>query len=177
MQIDTERLQIGTFRENDLNDMHEYCSQEEVSTNAGWAPHTSIQESALILSMWIKEGYRHAIVLKESGKVIGHIAVYPDSEEGRSDTLELGFVLNSHYHRRGIMSEAVEAVLNFLFSSENIEFVWACCFQSNTASKKLIEKCGFRFMKTGTYYSASLKSEFPSFEYRIAEEEWKKDIH
>lgn len=172
MQIETERLLIRSFTEDDLNDMHEYCAQAEVSTNTGWAAHTSLAESALFLSMWMKEGYRHAIVFKETGKVIGHIAIYPDSEENREDTCELGFALNRQYHRRGIMSEAVTAVLQYLFERMNKEYVWACCFQSNTSSSGLIRKCGFRYMGTGTYYSASLRTEFPSFEYRISKEEW-----
>lgn len=109
-------------------------------------------------------------MLLETNKVIGHIAVDPDSEEGRIDTRELGCVLNAKYHRRGIMSEAIGEVIDYLFREEGVEIVWACCFQKNVASKGMIEKCGFHFIKEGTFYSSSLGKEFLSYEYCITKE-------
>ncbi len=147
MQLYTKRLHIRSFSESDLCDTYEYCSQDGVGVNAGWAAHTSPEESAEILHDWISAGHKHAIILLETGKVIGHISIDPDSEEGRSDTRELGCALNLQYHRKGSMTEVVTAMLNYLFDAENIQFVWACCFQNNIASKSMIEKCGFRFIQ------------------------------
>ena len=44
------------------------------------------------------------------------------------------------------MSEVILEVLKYLFSKD-VVYVWACCFQDNIASKKLIEKMGFEFMR------------------------------
>lgn len=115
MRIQTERLWIRPFVFADLNDVNEYCVQKEAAENAGWAAHQSRKQSAEILNSWMLEGKKQAIVLLETNKVIGHIAVDPDSEEGRIDTRELGCVLNAKYHRRGIMSEAIGEVIDYLF--------------------------------------------------------------
>lgn len=172
MQLYTKRLHIRPFIKSDLYDVYEYCSQDGVGEHAGWAAHSSLWESARILSDWISAGDKYAIVLLDTGKVIGHISIHPDSDEARLDTRELGCVLNLQYHRQGIMTEAITAVLEYLFHSQDIQFVWACCFQDNVASKGMIEKCGFYFMQEGVFFSASLDKEFPSYEYRITKEEF-----
>lgn len=175
MQLYTNRLLIRPFLISDLPDVYEYCSQDGVGTNAGWAAHKSPEESGQILGEWISAGNKHAIVLLESDKVVGHISVDPDSEENRADTREIGCALNLRYQRKGIMTEALQAVLEYLFESDTAEFVWACCFQSNAASKGMIEKCGFKFVQNGVFFASSLGREFPSYEYRISKSEWQQN--
>ena len=173
MELRTQRLQIRLFSQRDLCDMHAYCAQKGVGENAGWAAHQSLAESAEVLAGWVSEGRKHAIVWRKTGRVIGHISVDPDSEENRPDTRELGCALHPQYHRRGVMTEAIHAVLAFLFEEEAIQYVWACCFQHNVPSKKMIEKCGFLRMGEGAYFSSSLNHTFPSYEYRLSNEEWR----
>lgn len=69
------------------------------------------------------------------------------------------------------MTEVIRAALEELFSQE-IASVYACCFQENTASKHMIEKCGFAFEQEGTYYAKPLQKEFKSFEYVWTKERW-----
>ena len=90
MYLITERLIIRPFKPTDVKDVFEYCRQEDVGPHAGWRPLRSESETAAALCGWISEGCRHAIVLRSGEKVIGHIGINPDSEEGRSDTRELG---------------------------------------------------------------------------------------
>lgn len=173
MNIVTSRLQLRPFTEQDIDDVFEYCSQEGVGEMAGWSIHKSIVQTKKILSDWILQGRKLAIVWYESGKVIGHISIDEDSEEGRKDTRELGCALNRTYHRQGIMSEAIFAVLDYLFSND-VSYVWACCFQENSASRGMIEKCGFAFQQEGTYHSKELERTFSSYEYRLSKMEWEK---
>lgn len=167
MELETERLVIRPFTADDAADVYAYASKRSIGESAGWPAHASPEESAEILSEWIEDGFKHAIVLKETGAVIGHIAVEPDSEEDREDTAELGFALNGAYHRRGLMSEAVRAVLKYL-AANGKAYVWACCFKGNEPSRRLIESLGFTFMQEGEFYSESLEREFESLEYRMA---------
>lgn len=171
MNIVTSRLQLRPFTKQDINDVFEYCSQKGLGEMAGWRVHKSVMQTEIILSDWMMQGRKLAIILLESGKVIGHISIDEDSEEERKDTRELGFVLNRDYHRQGIMSEAVNAVLDYLFN-HGILYIWACCFQDNLASKGLIEKSGFVFQQEGTYVSKDFHKRFSSYEYRISAEQW-----
>ncbi|WP_124067143.1 GNAT family protein [Clostridium sp. E02] len=173
MKIVTSRLELRPFTEQDINDVFEYCSQEGVGEMAGWHVHKSVVETKKILSEWIANRQKLAIVWYEGGKVIGHISIDEDSEDGREDTSELGCVLNCTFHRKGIMTEAIKAVLDHLFN-HGISYVWACCFQNNLASKGMIEKCGFAFQQEGTYYAKSLDKKISSYEFRLSADEWMK---
>ncbi|MDR1770376.1 MAG: GNAT family N-acetyltransferase [Hungatella sp.] len=171
MKLLTSRLQLRPFTEQDLSDVFEYCNQAGVGEMAGWPAHNSILQTKKILSEWILQRRKLAIVWYENGKVLGHISIDEDSEEGREDTRELGCALNRAYQRQGIMSEAIIAILDYLFN-HGISYIWACCFQENLASKGMIEKCGFIFQQEGTYHSKELNKIYCSFEYRLSKKEW-----
>lgn len=174
--LDTSRVQLRNFCQQDLNDMYEFCSQPEIEM-VGWKTHKNIDETKKVLEQWILNENIFAVVHKNTNKVIGYIAVHEDSEDGRPDTKELGFALNNQYHRQGIMSEVVCTVLDYLFSKD-IFYVWACCFQNNINSKKLIEKIGFEFMQEGVFFSESFKKNISSYEYRMSKSDWEKiNIH
>ena len=171
MRLETGRTTLRNFEEKDLKDLYEYCSQDGVGEMAGWKHHTDLLTSKEVLQRNIENSNIFAIENKENGKVIGHIAVNNDSEEGREDTKELGFVLNRNYQNQGIMTEVIYRILDYLFS-EDIEYVYACCFQDNKPSKRLIEKCGFTFEQEGSFYSESLSKTFKSFEYVYSKNHW-----
>ncbi|WP_332833853.1 GNAT family N-acetyltransferase [Clostridium perfringens] len=171
MRLETTRTILRSFEEKDLMDFHEYCSQEGIGEMAGWKHHSDLLNSEEALHNNIKNNNIFAIENKEDNKVIGHISINEDSEDGREDIKELGFVLNKNYHNRGIMTEVVYGILNYLFSN-GIESVYACCFKNNKASKKLIEKCGFIFEAEGSFYSESLHKTFESFEYVYRKSQW-----
>jgi ribosomal-protein-alanine N-acetyltransferase len=164
VEIATDRIILRNFEKRDLQDLYEYCRQDGVGELAGWPHHDSIKQSTKFLDDFILNKNQFAIVYKETNKVIGHICVHKDSENSRNDTKELGYVLNHDYWNRGIMTEVLFAILEYLFSN-NICYVYACCFQNNRASKHLIEKCGFTFEQEGTFYAKPLDKTFSTFEY------------
>ena len=149
-QIETERLILRPFRESDLADFYEYASVEGVGERAGWKHHESIEESREILSKFIEKDIDFAICLKESGKVIGSFGI---NEYGLEDKLtefdgyrgrEIGFVLSKDYWGRGLMPEAVSAVMNYLFDELDFDFLLCGYYNFNSQSKKVQEKCGFK---------------------------------
>lgn len=168
MEFQTEQISVRPLRMADAADVYAYASQPDVTEAAGWAAHVSPEQSARILASWVAENDHFAIVWRETGRVIGHIAVYPDSEEGRDDTRELGFVLRREYHRRGVMTAVVRGTLDEL-RRQGVRHVWACCFQGNEASRALIEKCGFAFRQEGEFYSDTLNKRFASLEYCLTQ--------
>lgn len=172
MRLETKRTILRNFENKDLQDLNDYCSQDGVGEMAGWKHHSDLLTSKEALYRNIRNKNIFAIESKEDGKVIGHISINDDSENGREDTKELGFVLNRNYQNKGIMTEVVYKILDYLFSN-NIEYVYACCFQNNIPSKKLIEKCGFTLEQEGVFYSESLNETFKSFEYVYNKGEWK----
>ena len=100
--IETKRLIIRPWKNEDLNDFYEYASANGVGQMAGWNPHKSKEESQEILKLFIKNRNVFALELKENRKVIGSIGleeigvnlgdVYT-SLKGR----EIGYVLSKKY--------------------------------------------------------------------------------
>ena len=118
MRLETDRTVLRHFEEKDLEDLYDYCSQDGVGEMAGWKHHSNRLVSKEVLHSNIENNNIFAIENKENGKVIGHITVNNDSENGRADTKELGFVLNRNYQNQGIMTEVIYQVLDYLFSKE-----------------------------------------------------------
>lgn len=152
--LKTERLTLRPWRESDLSDFYEYASVDGVGQMAGWKPHSNLEESRTILSHFI-DG-KHVFALEHKGKVIGSLGIekynekdYPelDSLQGR----EIGYVLSKAYWGQGLMPEAVKEVIQWLFEEEKIDFILIGHFDWNTQSKRVIEKCGFRYIKTTTF--------------------------
>ena len=148
--IETERLILRPFKQSDLQDFNEYASVPGVGEMAGWKHHETIEKTQEILDMFIKEDKTFAIVFKNNNKVIGSLGV---EKYGLEDKLtefngyygrEIGYVLSKDYWGKGIMPEAVEAVINYLFNNLNLDFLTCGYYDFNNQSKRVQEKCGFK---------------------------------
>ena len=149
--LKTDRLTLRPFRESDLMDLYEYAKVDGVGQMAGWLPHKNPDESRKILDMFIRE--KKTFALEHQGKVIGSLGIefynekdYPEFADllGR----EIGYVLARDNWGRGLMPEAVNAVIRYLFETENLDFLICGHFERNGRSRRVIEKCGFRYSRT-----------------------------
>jgi ribosomal-protein-alanine N-acetyltransferase len=152
--IKTERLILRPFKETDLNDFYEYASVEGVGENAGWIHHKSIDESKIILKMFIDE--KKTFALEYFGKVIGSLGIekYHENEFPELQVLkgrEIGCVLSKDYWGHGLMPEAIQSVIKWLFNELELDFLVYGHSVSNNQSKRVAEKCGFKFVKDCLY--------------------------
>ena len=148
--IETERLILRPFKQSDLHDFNEYASVPGVGEMAGWKHHETIEKTQEILDMFIKEDKTFAIVCKKNHKAIGSIGV---EKYGLEDKLtefndyygrEIGYVLSKDSWGKGIMTEAVRAVIDYLFNELNLDFLTCGYYDFNNQSKRVQEKCGFK---------------------------------
>ena len=148
--IETERLILRPFRQTDLEDFYEYASVEGVGEMAGWKHHESIAESQSIMNSFISNDKVFAICLKENNKVIGTVGI---EKYGLEDALtefkdyygrELGYVLSKDYWGNGLVPEAVNAVMDYLFNELDYDFLLCGYYNFNERSKRVQEKCGFK---------------------------------
>jgi len=155
IRIETERLILRPWQENDLADFYEYAKVDGVGQMAGWKPHESLDESRVILDMFIREKKTLALELKENGKVIGSVGLeeprpHPDGLED-SFGREIGYALSKDHWGRGLMTEAVKAVIGCCFRELNMDWLSCGHFEANHRSRRVIEKCGFRYIKDFVY--------------------------
>ena len=154
--LKTERLILRPWKESDLHDFYEYASVDGVGQMAGWLPHSSLDESKKILAMFI-EG-KKTFALELGGKVIGSLGVenYNEQNNPELDHLqgrEIGYVLSKDYWGQGLMPEAVKAVIGWLFEEVKLDFIVIGHFDWNNQSRRVIEKCGFKYVKQTTYHT------------------------
>ena len=148
--LKTPRLILRPWRETDLEDFHEYARVDGVGQMAGWLPHESVEVTRMILSQFIAGNKVFAI--EYQGKVIGSLGVenykekeFPELEQFQGRVI--GYVLSKEYWGRGLMPEAVNAVIRWLLDVVNLDFIVVGHFAWNDQSRRVIEKCGFRFVK------------------------------
>ncbi len=150
----TKRLVIRPWRQSDLDDFFEYASVDGVGQMAGWPPHKSKEDSQRILDRFI-EG-KKTFALEYEGKVIGSLGVEEYKEEKFPELKdkkcrEIGYVLSKEYWGKGLMPEAVNEVIRYLFEEENLDIILCGHFLSNSQSARVQEKCGFKHYAYGTF--------------------------
>jgi ribosomal-protein-alanine N-acetyltransferase len=116
----------------------------------------------------------YALVLKESGKVIGTLGIHDKSRDSYSTKIqrEIGYVLAKQFWGQGLMSEAVTAAIRYAFEEIGVETLWCAHFLVNDRSRRVIEKTGFRFYGTGKYDATQLGKVFDDYVYRITRSDY-----
>lgn len=156
MFLETERLVLRKFGEADFADFCAFAMDDEMCHMMGRAPMPD-EAAARVTFNWLKnhEERGYAIVLKESGRVVGNLTVARLPEHlAKLDALKgkrgcsLSFSVGRDYRRRGLVSEAVRAVIDRLFEAEGMDFVNCGHFDFNTASRELQRKLGFEHLLT-----------------------------
>ena len=147
IRLETQRLILRPWKMEDLEDFYEYASIDGLGQMAGWMPHCSLEESEFFLSLFIQGKKTFAIELKENGKVIGSLGIEEPDPDPEKEMLgrEIGYALHKDYWGQGLMPEAVKAVISWCFDDLHYDFLICCHFDWNQQSKRVIEKCGFRY--------------------------------
>ena len=151
-RLETGRLILRRFTVGDAEDMYRNWASDLVVTRyLTWPCHTSVQASASILETWAAQyddgGYFNwAIELRETGSVIGSISAVRQDET--VNAAEIGYCLGRAYWGRGIMPEALCAVLDFLFDEAGFNRIPACHDVGNPKSGRVMEKSGMKYEGT-----------------------------
>ncbi len=151
--LETDRLILRNWSEDDLTDFYEYAKNPHVGPDAGWAPHRDIAVSRQILLLFIEKDDVWAIVEKASGRVIGSLGLHKDGKRNNDNARVIGYVLREESWGLGYTTEAVRRVLCHAFEDLELDIVSVCHYPFNRRSRRVIEKCGFHY--EGTLRKAS----------------------
>lgn len=150
--IETDRLILRRFEQSDAQAMFDnWASDGEVTKYLTWPTHTDVSVTERILADWVgryarDDCYKWAIVLKENGpQPIGSIDACRWHEDGAVP--EIGYCMGRRWWHRGIMSEALGAVIEFLFQRVGVERIVARHDVDNPRSGGVMCKCGMTFQE------------------------------
>ncbi|RQO37908.1 N-acetyltransferase [Chryseobacterium sp. KBW03] len=146
MKLETTRLILKAINENDTEDILRIRSNE-VTNRFVRRNSPKNNYDALQFILTIKERTKNnqtvyfGISLKGQQNLIGTICLWNFSEDRK--TAEVGYELLPEYHRQGIMSEALKAVLNCGFNELHLQEIVAITSRFNENSKGLLLKHDF----------------------------------
>lgn len=171
--METRRLFIRDFMEEDWRYIHSYCSDEEVTKYTFWGPNTDAETQEFIQKAvaWQLEmprkRFEMAIICKADEQMIGNCCL---SIEGTN--AELGYCLRKESWGCGYASEAAKALLAFGFGEKKLHRIYATCRPQNIGSAKVMEKAG---MKKEGHLREHIRAKatwLDSYLYSILEQEY-----
>lgn len=152
-RIETERLILRRYTKDDARAMYEnWASDSEVTKFLTWPTYTCVEMADEILAKWTaayedERFYQWTIVLKENGdEPIGSIAAV--SVDDSVMKAEIGYCLGRKFWHRGIMSEALKAVIDYMFDEVGMNRVEARHDTNNPNSGAVMRKCGMKYEGT-----------------------------
>lgn len=146
MQLETARLILRPWREDDAEILYKYASDPQVGPAAGWPAHKSVEESRSVIINVLSAPETYALVLKETGLPVGSIGIKRDSlVKDPTTEAELGYWIGRDYWGQGLVPEAAELCLRRCFETLGCEKVWCGYYEGNEKSRRVQEKCGFRY--------------------------------
>jgi RimJ/RimL family protein N-acetyltransferase len=142
--VETPRLHLRRAIESDAERIFQkYAQDHEVTRFLEWVPHTSLETTRKFIAFcqdrWTKAvAFPYVITRKEDGDLLGMIEVRPNGHRA-----SLGYVLARSHWGKGLMPEAIKAIVNISLASPSIYRVQATCDVENKASARALEKSGF----------------------------------
>ncbi|HEU0029629.1 MAG TPA: GNAT family protein [Kofleriaceae bacterium] len=150
--IETARLRLRPYAEHDVDALWPIVSRPEFPRQMSWAAHRDREETrefvrSRIAALAENEGI--SWVIEHAGKLVGTIGfdeIRWQVRAWRIDRTELGYWLAPDAWNQGFMTEAASAVVRYGFDQIGLHKITVRCFEANVASRRVIEKVGFRFV-------------------------------
>ena len=147
-RIETQRLVLRRFRTEDAGDMYNnWASDPEVTRYLTWPVHPSVEFTRSLLAEWVLKypdgGYFNwAMEYKETGEAIGSIGVVRYNE--KTEAADIGYCMSRAYWGQGLMPEALQAVIAYLFDVVGVNRIAACHDVNNPKSGRVMDKAGMK---------------------------------
>ena len=160
LQLTTPRLILRPWEETDAEALYRFAKDPLVGPPAGWPPHTSVENSREIIRGILAARETYAMVLRydtvdtvkgkviSAGTPVGSIGImfkgcgsYPHMKQTEA---EIGYWVALPLWGRGLVPEAVKAVMSRCFTDLGLDGLWCGYYEGNEKSRRVQEKCGFR---------------------------------
>ena len=150
---------IRRWELSDARDLATALSNKKIQDNLRDGlpyPYTEQDGKEFISAMFAaNENDTFAFAITVNGKVIGSIGAFRQTNI-HNKTAELGYYIAEEYWGKGIMTEAVKQLCDYVFSHTDIIRIYAEPFAYNIGSCRVLEKAGFQY--EGTLRSNALKN-------------------
>ncbi len=147
-ELRTERLILRRYRTEDAKDLYHYLGTDPAMYQySGWNPYATFEMAQETVRRFINSydnDHAYSWIMDIDDVIVGTIGAY-DYED---DHIEVGFSVVPGWQRRGLATEALRKVLEYLTGNEGISCVSAWCAAENIGSKLVLEKAGMKLVRT-----------------------------
>jgi ribosomal-protein-alanine N-acetyltransferase len=169
MQLETERLILRSFREEDVDVMAQLFANPDFMRFSLGVFTECKQTIAFIEKVmgWNRAGIpsQFAVMPRGEDAIIGYCGFFHHPEHGIKD-VEIGYRLDPDYWNRGLITEAARAVRDHGFRDRKLSRVISLVHPENVPSRRVAEKNGMKVEKEITF------RDFPALVYAMTREEW-----
>lgn len=137
-------ITLRPFKINDAKNMfNNWASDHEVTKYISWSPHSSVDVTNQIINKWLEEYKNNETLLwaidlnNENNNPYGSIGI---SKIIDNNTIEIGYVLSRKWWHRGIITECLRMVIDYIFNNTSINTIQAVCNVNNKGSQRVLEK-------------------------------------
>ena len=152
MKIKTPRLTITRFSPDMAQAVYENSQDDDTRRFVPDEVYDSVEEAREAIEFLISRynsddgPFVYPIITNDSGENIGYIQLCK-LDDG---TWEIGYHIAKDFTGKGYATEAVKAFLSVMSEKLNIKEVYGICLAENTASVRVLEKCGFTQIYQGS---------------------------
>lgn len=174
--IESARLRLRRFQEDDLAPFIAYRNDPDVARYQSWEGVTEAEAVAFVREQQTApvgapgEGLQIAIERRDNGRMIGDCFFKMMEDDLRQ--AEIGYTLARDAQRQGFATEAVAALLTWAFPTFDLHRVIAVVDVENTASVALLERLGLRreaHFRQNIWFKGAWGDEYV---YAILRDEW-----
>lgn len=149
LPIETPRLTLRDYREDDWVQVHAYARDLEVVRHMDWGPNSEAETRTFIVEAMASDQpqprtvYELAVIFKHTGTLVGGVTL----KVGDSDpfSAELGYTLHRLAWGQGLGTELARALIEFGFLHLPVRRIWSKCRPENIGSYRVMKKAGMRF--------------------------------
>ncbi len=138
--LDGEVVELRTIEREDAEFLQKLVNDPRVRRHIGaGAPLNGVQEREWIDSLGESDKVR--LLIAVDGEPVGSIGL--DAPNDIWGTTELGYMVDPDHWRQGYATDAVSQVCRYAFAQRRLDKVYACVYETNPASRRVLEKAGF----------------------------------
>jgi RimJ/RimL family protein N-acetyltransferase len=172
----TGRLVLRRPRAEDASDIARLANDKVIAENTARIPHpyTTAHAEAFIAATSREAAGQSFLAF---AKVDGVCTLIGCAGFGVADGVpELGYWVGAPYRGKGFATELARAMVDYVFETTGAEKINVCCRVTNTASRRVVEKCGFQWAGCGLVSSIGLKGSVPVDRFRLDRKIWESLI-
>ena len=167
--LETERLVLRRPSLADVKAIARLANDRRIAQNTAAIPHPfKVSDAEAFVQSTMKPSREHAFAVTRDNEIIGMVS----AGLRKLDVPEIGYWLGVPYWGQGYATEAVRAAIDFAFEEFDCNEIRAGARVVNTASRRVLEKCGFQWTGVELLRVVSLGGSVPADRFRLDRGVW-----